>query len=526
MKKYKTALYGRTSPHDRKKLTIEAQQKALREWSVRDELVWDVVGEYWDATITGKIPLWERPEGAKLIEAIDAGKVQSVAVLYIDRLGRTTLDSLQAASRLEEKGVKLVATSDGWDARKDDDPLYFHIRAAIAEAEHRRIRKRMEDGKAMAMERDNQPPGGSLVFGYRLGPRGEFVIDPVEAAIVRHVFKMAAEGEPHSKILAWLESCGVAPGRRWQRRTGGEVVLTASHATAKWYRTRIVKMLRRRTYIGERIWKGRVFPCLPIIDRELWDRVQVICDRYKRQFDVSRLRGLCSGMLVCAACGNRYLYDHNRGYRANYRCDGRCRLRVCKADRIPVASVDGVVWSAVQEFLENPQRIIRKAIASRGKAEESLADIETEEKRITTALDAIELEVKTLTTEQTKRELPFSWILPQLDALNQRRGKLVAEQEELRSRRSAVRLDQESLENCLRLMRIEVVGDTRFASAERKRELIRQHVATVEVKSKEQILIHFRWGGVSKSPITGIRGSSYATISLPRSLVDGEIVSG
>lgn len=515
---YRTALYGRTSKDDKRKVTVELQQTTLRPWAVSDPFAGSVVDEYWDEGVSGKIPLWNRPEGVRLLADIDAGKIQSVAVVFIDRLGRTTLDSLQAAAKLEERGVKLVAVNDGWDARRNDDPLYFQIRAAIAEAEWRRIRDRMEGGKKRAAERDGCPPGGSLVFGYRMLPNGHYEIDPVEAAVVRHVFRMASDGCSQTEILAWLRTCGVAPGRRWQRRDGSEIRLSAGHESTQWQRTRIYKMLRNRTYLGERRWKTTVYPCPAIIDRELWDRVQAICERYERMIDADRLRGLASGLLRCATCKNRFHYDHNRGYRANYRCEGRTRYRVCRADRIPVADVDTTVWQAVRDYLEDPARILREAVSVRGTAEESLAEIETEEKRIKADLDAIEADVQSIQEEQAARGLPFAWILPQLDALNSRRNKLLSEQAELTSRRANVRLDSESIEKAVALATIGTVGELFNALPERRREIITQHVVCVEVMPARRVAIHFKWGGVADFPITSDREVCYASFRLIRDL--------
>src|SRR5262245_50693150 len=208
-KKFITGLYGRTSKDDPRRVTIEIQQQTLLDWAGRDPLVDHVIDEYWDDGITGKLPLWERPQGKRLLEDVQQGKVQSVAVAYADRFGRTLLDGLQAVKNLEDSGVKLVAVNDGWDARRNDSPLYFQFRMMMAEEEHRRITQRMRDGKLRAMERDNAPPGGPLVFGYRMDEHGRFVPDPDEAPVVARIFEMALEGYSNQEILAWVKTTGV-----------------------------------------------------------------------------------------------------------------------------------------------------------------------------------------------------------------------------------------------------------------------------------------------------------------------------
>ena len=155
-RKFVTALYGRTSKDDPRRVTIEIQKNHLREWAARVSLVDSVIAEYWDDGVSGKHPLWERPSGKKLLEDVKLGKIQSVAVVYADRFGRNLLDGLQAVKLLEDKGVKLIAIHDGWDARRNDSPLYFQFRMMLAEEDHRRIAERMGKGKIRAMERSIQ----------------------------------------------------------------------------------------------------------------------------------------------------------------------------------------------------------------------------------------------------------------------------------------------------------------------------------------------------------------------------------
>src|SRR5262252_1307693 len=181
-----TALYGRTSKDDPRRVTIEIQQRGLRDWAGRDALV-GAVEEYWDDGVTGKTPLWERPQGRRLFESVKAGRLRCMAVMYSDRFGRTLLDGLLAVRELETLGVKLVAVHDGWDSRREDSPVYFQFRMMMAEEEHRRINQRTRDGKNRAIVRDGAPPSGAISFGYRMDSGGRLTIEPGEAAVVIHL---------------------------------------------------------------------------------------------------------------------------------------------------------------------------------------------------------------------------------------------------------------------------------------------------------------------------------------------------
>jgi site-specific DNA recombinase len=151
--------------------------------------------------------------------------------------------------------------------------MYFQFRMMMAEEEHRRIHQRTRDGKLRAMDRDNAPPAGSLTFGFKLGPQGQFLLHPVEADIVRKVFEMFLQGHSQVAIADWLNQIGIRPGRRYQKRMG-DPTIGKKWENSKWWPSSISKMLRRRDYIGDRVWGGRKFPCEPIVDLPTFRKVQ------------------------------------------------------------------------------------------------------------------------------------------------------------------------------------------------------------------------------------------------------------
>jgi DNA invertase Pin-like site-specific DNA recombinase len=55
--------------------------------------------------ISGSVPFAERPEGKKLIEAIEAGEIDYLSFHAIDRCGRDTINVLQCLKYLFDKGV-------------------------------------------------------------------------------------------------------------------------------------------------------------------------------------------------------------------------------------------------------------------------------------------------------------------------------------------------------------------------------------------------------------------------------------
>jgi site-specific DNA recombinase len=426
-------------------VTIEIQQRALRDWAVRDPLVAEMTGEYWDEGVSGKIPIWERPAGRRLLEDVSSGRVQCVAVAYADRFGRTLLDALQAVKMLEGKGVKLVAVNDGWDSRRQDSPLYMQFRIMIAEEEHRRIVERIESGRRRAMDRDNAPPGGPLLFGYRIGARGEFLIDPIEGPVVMRLFKMADEGCSQAEMLRWAEKTGARAGRKCQYRTGGEPWLVASHEQARWHLPKIRRILTCRTYLGERRYGSRTFPCPPLVDAETFERVQVRLGQKYAGGGWTRNdpgKGFLSGLIRCGLCGSKFYARKSTFTKPNgkkryiFYCCAKARSGRCHAKFIQTKDLDEGVRRSMYEMLEEPIEMLEGAALLDLKSAEQARGLDQDERSVLAELESIDGEAKRLWAELDAERWSFEIIKPRLDKLQARRVAALATLDDVRKRRA------------------------------------------------------------------------------------------
>lgn len=481
MRSFKTALYGRTSKDDPRRVTIDIQKATLRDWSLRDEFIEKVVDEYWDEGVSGKLPLLKRPEGQRLLADVKAGRLDSVAVAYVDRFGRTLLDGLLAAAELEKAGVKVVAVADGWDARRDDDPMYFQFRLMIAEAEHRRIKERMESGKRRAMDRDNAPPGGPLTFGYRMDSHGHYVLDPAEAPIVIRIFELALSGWSNPEILEWVKTTTVLPGRKYQKRTAGSLPIVASkHLHAVWRANKIARILTCKTYLGVRLWAGREFPCPPLIDPQTFQKVQVLQRAKGSHFGPvteDSAKGLVSGLFKCGLCGAPFYHKPTVHYRKSgkvvryqkYVCYGQ--RRNCLAKMLNVPEVDAFIWEAVKASLADPEEMLQKAIHGESNRADDAASLATVENRHMTSLEAIENEVRDVWSEQKAHNWPIAWVSPRLEELNRQREAILKQVAEVRRQRADLTLDREQMERVVSLIasaRARMNGGQPISQAERR----------------------------------------------------------
>ncbi len=134
------AIYLRVSTEDQ---SNDAQRIEVTEHCARQG--WLIVAEYTD-TISGSKAA--RPGLDSLLAHVDRGGIQAIAVVKLDRLGRSLLNVTALMERLREKGVAVICTSQGIDTRADSPcgTMIWGIMAAFAQFERALIRERTVAG--------------------------------------------------------------------------------------------------------------------------------------------------------------------------------------------------------------------------------------------------------------------------------------------------------------------------------------------------------------------------------------------
>ena len=86
-----------------------------------------------------------------------ARKGDTLAVVRLDRLGRSLTELLATVARLKERGIDLVSLEERIDTASAAGELVFHVFGAIAHFERRLIAERTKDGIAAARARGKRP---------------------------------------------------------------------------------------------------------------------------------------------------------------------------------------------------------------------------------------------------------------------------------------------------------------------------------------------------------------------------------
>jgi DNA invertase Pin-like site-specific DNA recombinase len=85
--------------------------------------------------ISGSVPFADRPEGKKLIEAVETGKINYVSFHAIDRAGRNTINVLQTLQYFFDKGVVVKIDNLGLESMINGkaNPVFNLITTILSE---------------------------------------------------------------------------------------------------------------------------------------------------------------------------------------------------------------------------------------------------------------------------------------------------------------------------------------------------------------------------------------------------------
>lgn len=142
----KVLIYGRVSTQSQE---WQRQVEELR--SLAQSRGWEVVKVFTEK-ISGAKANSERQSLTEMLDFIDANEVSKVLVTELSRLGRDTLQVLQAVEVLNKKGVSLYIQNYGIETLNENGTInamaqfMITLLAEVARMERRTIRERMASG--------------------------------------------------------------------------------------------------------------------------------------------------------------------------------------------------------------------------------------------------------------------------------------------------------------------------------------------------------------------------------------------
>jgi site-specific DNA recombinase len=363
------ALYARYSSDQQRPESIADQirhcrQEAARhaDWVVLDDAI------YTDEAVSGTSV--EGRHGLQGLVQAALRKPRSFDLILVDdtsRLSRDVVDTVQQFRELRFHGVDLFFVNQGLHSGRENAEFLLAIYGAMDSEYIRELGRKTHRGlEGQALHGFS---AGGIAFGYRREPVYDgtaadrdgqrrrlgvrWVVEPVEAEVVREIYRLFGNGQGLAAIALALNArkvpCprqakghrlrhdGVGPG--WDASSVRVVLMNELYrGQGIWNRSRWVRVpgtrRRRRVLRPESEWIVLDRPDLRIIDDALWREVQERRARVRTRYDVTTSFGksrteygkyLLSGCLTCGTCGGSMTIRSTSGSTQKYGCTRRWR---------------------------------------------------------------------------------------------------------------------------------------------------------------------------------------------------------
>ncbi len=358
VRKRRCAVYTRKSTEeglDMEFNSLDAQREAGEAYVASQKAEgWVLVDDrYDDGGFSGGT--LERPALKRLLADIEAGHVDIVVVYKIDRLSRSLMDFARLVEVLDRNEVTFVSITQSFNTTTSMGRLTLNILLSFAQFEREVISERIRDKFAASRKRGIWM-GGTVPLGYEARDR-KLVVNENEAAIVRLIFERFAKCGSPMTIVKELAASGATS------RTGKPIDRGA-----------VYKILHRRVYIGEAVYKDTAYPGehQAIIARPLWDKVQAILaegSEAKGRRRPGQTPALLKGLIFDPA-GRAMCPTHTRKGGRLYRYYvSQTALKhgadACTVRRVPAGEIEAAVIGQLRTLLVSPEIIVATWKAAR-----------------------------------------------------------------------------------------------------------------------------------------------------------------
>jgi site-specific DNA recombinase len=332
----------------------------------------------------------DRPGLSEMREQVRLGNLDVVIVRDPDRLSRKLIHQLILKEEIE-KHARLEFVDQEWK-NTSEGRLFFTIQGAFSEYEREKIKERMSRGKIKKAKMGGLPICFDT-YGYKQ-ENGKLIEDPVEAEIVRLIFKwFTTEDIGFAGIAARLVEMGVpAPrgGYYWEREAVRRIIYNTAYVGKLVYnRTRWEKQGHKAKKTADKKTDEWItIPTAPLVDKSTWDRAREKCAEMRRRYSGwSEGQYLLSGIVICSECGlpmHGITHKRRSGKVDRYYTCARSHTTDpaklgCRPRRmVRLEELEACVWDLVAGWLSDPDELARKLQeqTQEGNLQEDMARIE------------------------------------------------------------------------------------------------------------------------------------------------------
>lgn len=371
----KVAIYCRLSEEDRNKQfdtddsgSIQNQKNMLLQYTLAQG--WDLHNIYSDDDFTGADR--NRPEFNRLLKDAEAHKFDIVLCKTQSRFTRELeLVEKYIHGLFPLWGIRFISIVDNADTDNKGNKKSRQINGLVNEWY---LEDMSENIRSVLTNRrmNGLHIGAFALYGYKKNPdkKGHLIIDEEAAKVVREVFALFSQGYGKTAIARILNDRGIPNPTEYKRQQGLRYKQPKDKNSTLWKYFAISDMLTNEIYIGNMVqgkygsisykskkckprpkneWYVVEGTHEPIIDRELWDKVQKLIAQRAKPFTVGTI-GLFARKARCANCGYVMRSSKNRG-RHYLQCASRHIAKgACEGAFISVDKLEQLVVSELNRL--------------------------------------------------------------------------------------------------------------------------------------------------------------------------------
>lgn len=311
-------LFERVSTEEQSRygFSIQNQKESLEEYCEKNRI--KVVDHYCDEGVSGGKPYTKRPEMKRLIDDVQAGKIDIILFTRLDRWFRNVQEYYKVQEILDKHKVEWKAIWEDYDTTTSNGRMAITIFLAIAQNEREKTAERIKavfDSKRRRKEAffgQNSTPAGYIEKRDENGIM-RLVKDPDLQQAFEDFWHIAVKYQNINKAAKYVTL---------------EYGLTRTRS--KWY-----ELAKKEIYTGT--YKGVEGYCPPYVSREDW--LKLIKKKPIKKTQNNRVY-LFTGLIKCPKCGKNMSATYCKQERPNgdikeyysYRCPN-AELKTCSNNR-------------------------------------------------------------------------------------------------------------------------------------------------------------------------------------------------
>lgn len=323
---------------------------------------------------------FDRPEFKRMINDMEAGKVNCIIVKDLSRFGRDYIESGRYIQKIfPSLGVRFIAITDHFDsfhADAGESGIVLPVKNFINDSYCRDISMKVKS-QLEVKRKNGECIAAFAPYGYKKAEhdKNQLVVDEYAAEIVKKIYSWKMEGLAVSAIAGKLNALGILSPKEYKKSVGINFQSGfSSTGTSKWSGITVKRILTNEIYLGHLVqgktekinyklkksvekpeteWIRVENTHEAIISEDNFQIVQNLLQVDSRISPILEKNSLFSGLLFCGDCGEQMIRRVNR-YKGKqkiyYICSTKNRGEGCTRHSIREDALVSLVMEAVKKY--------------------------------------------------------------------------------------------------------------------------------------------------------------------------------